>query len=111
MEIVIEPKMAFGTGNHETTSLVMEQILKLDVEGKSILDMGCGTGVLAILASMRGAEKITAIDIDKWAYESVVENSEINNCANIEGALGDASLLGDEQYDIIFANIHKNATD
>ena len=107
-EIVIEPKMAFGTGNHETTSLVMEQILKLDVKGKSILDMGCGTGVLAILASMCDAKKIKAIDIDKWAYESVVENAEINHCNNIEGALGDASLLGDEQYHIIFANIHKN---
>ncbi len=107
-EIVIEPKMAFGTGNHETTSLVMEQILEMDFEGKTVLDMGCGTGVLSILASMKGAEKIKAIDIDKWAYESTVENAEINKCPNIEGLLGDASLLGKEQYDIVFANIHKN---
>ncbi|HBL78233.1 MAG: ribosomal protein L11 methyltransferase [Bacteroidetes bacterium GWF2_42_66] len=107
-EIIIEPNMAFGTGNHETTSLMAEEILKLDVSGKTVLDMGCGTGILAILASMRGAEKVTAIDIDHWAFEGTVENARVNKIANIEAALGDASLLVDQQFDIIFANIQKN---
>ncbi len=107
-EIVIEPKMAFGTGNHETTSLMMEYILENEMRNKTILDMGCGTGILAMLASMKGAQKITAIDIDKWSYESTKENAESNNCKNIEAFQGDASLLGNEKYDIIFANIHKN---
>ncbi|HCR89928.1 MAG TPA: hypothetical protein DIW50_05595 [Prolixibacteraceae bacterium] len=70
--------------------------------------MGCGTGILAILASMRGAEKVTAIDIDHWAFEGTVENARVNKIANIEAALGDASLLVDQQFDIIFANIQKN---
>jgi ribosomal protein L11 methyltransferase len=107
-EIIIEPNMAFGTGNHETTSLMAEEILKLDVSGKTVLDMGCGTGILAILASMRGAEKVTAIDIDHWAFEGTVENARVNKITNIEAALGDASLLVDQQFDIIFANIQKN---
>lgn len=107
-EIIIEPKMAFGTGNHETTSLMLEHILENDMNNKQILDMGCGTGVLAILASMRNASKITAIDIDKWSFESASENAQINNCKNITVKHGDASLLGDESFDIIFANIHKN---
>lgn len=107
-EIVIEPKMAFGTGNHETTSLMIEWILESAIEGKKVLDMGCGTGILAMLASMKGAQHITAIDIDKWPYESTVENCEINNCKNVTAFKGDAALLGEEKYDIIFANIHKN---
>ncbi|HKK81084.1 MAG TPA: 50S ribosomal protein L11 methyltransferase [Prolixibacteraceae bacterium] len=107
-EIVIEPKMAFGTGNHETTSLMMEYILEGDIKNKAILDMGCGTGILAMLASMRGAQKITAIDVDKWSYESTKENADNNNCNNIDAHQGDASLLGTEKFDVIFANIHKN---
>lgn len=107
-EIVIEPNMAFGTGNHETTSLMAEEILKQDMQGKTVLDMGCGTGILAILASMRGAEKLTAIDIDSWAFEGTVENARVNNIRNIEAHLGDASLLTNQQYDVIFANIQKN---
>lgn len=107
-EIVIEPNMAFGTGNHETTSLMAEEILKQDMQGKTVLDMGCGTGILAILASMRGAEKLTAIDIDSWAFEGTVENARVNNIKNIEAHLGDASLLTNQQYDVIFANIQKN---
>lgn len=107
-ELVIEPKMAFGTGNHETTTLVAEQILDTDFAAKSVLDMGCGTGILGMLASLRGAEKITAIDIDSWSYESTVENAKLNHITNIEAKLGDARLLGAEQYDVVFANIHKN---
>jgi ribosomal protein L11 methyltransferase len=107
-ELVIEPKMAFGTGNHETTTLVAEQILDIDLTGKSVLDMGCGTGILGMLASLKGAANVTAIDIDRWSYESTVENSKLNQINNIEAQLGDASLLGLERFDVIFANIHKN---
>ena len=107
-EIIIEPNMAFGTGNHETTSLVIESILENSFNDKSVLDMGCGTGILGILASMKGAKRITAIDIDEWSYNGTKENAELNIIKNIEVKLGDASLLGDENYDVIFANIHKN---
>ena len=107
-ELVIEPKMAFGTGNHETTTLVAEQILDMELTGKTVLDMGCGTGILGMLASLKGAKSVTAIDIDTWSFESTVENSRLNNICNLEAKLGDASLLGGESYDVIFANIHKN---
>lgn len=107
-ELVIEPKMAFGTGNHETTTLVAEQILDMDLTGKTVLDMGCGTGILGMLASLKGAKSISAIDIDNWSFESTVENARLNNILNLEAKLGDASLLGNEIYEIIFANIHKN---
>lgn len=107
-EIIIEPNMAFGTGNHETTSLIIESILTKNLSGKTVLDMGCGTGILGILASMKGAKYITAIDIDEWSYNGTKENAELNNIKNINIKLGDASVLGDENYDVIFANIHKN---
>ena len=107
-ELVIEPKMAFGTGNHETTTLVAEQILEMDLTGKTVLDMGCGTGILGMLASLKGAKSVTAIDIDTWSFESTVENARLNNIFNLEAKLGDARLLGDELFEIIFANIHKN---
>ena len=107
-ELVIEPKMAFGTGNHETTTLMAEQILDMDLAGRNVLDMGCGTGILGMLASLKGARKVTAIDIDQWSYESTTENARLNNINNLEVKLGDASLLGNETYEVIFANIHKN---
>lgn len=107
-ELVIEPKMAFGTGNHETTTLMAEQILDMDLQGKTVLDMGCGTGILGMLAFLRGAKHVTAIDIDKWSYESTLENAHLNNIHNLEARLGDANLLGNETYEVIFANIHKN---
>lgn len=107
-EIVIEPNMAFGTGNHETTTMMLEFILQQNVGGKKVLDMGCGTGILGILASMKGAASITAIDIDKWSYEGTLENARLNSIRNIRVKHGDASLLGAEKFDLIFANIQRN---
>jgi len=107
-EIVIEPKMSFGTGHHETTYLMLKTILDLDVKNKNVLDMGCGTGVLAILAEFKGAKDITAIDIDEWAYNNALENIKKNNCKNISVFQGDASLLSNQEFDIIIANINRN---
>lgn len=107
-EIVIEPKMSFGTGHHETTFMMLQYILENEFEGKSVLDMGCGTAVLAILAEMRGASSIDAIDIDEWCYENSIENTEKNNCQNISVYLGDAALLKNQKYDVIIANINRN---
>lgn len=107
-DIIIEPKMSFGTGHHETTHMMIQHILKNDVEGKSVLDMGCGTGVLAILAQKRGAVNIDAIDIDNWCYLNSIENVERNNAQPVEVFEGDASLLGGKKYDIIIANINRN---
>lgn len=107
-DIVIDPKMAFGTGHHETTSLVIGQLLLMDLEGKTLLDMGCGTAVLAILAAMRGAKDIVAIDIDTWCTENSIENIAINNISGIEVKLGGAELLEGLHFDIILANINRN---
>ncbi|MCG2418110.1 50S ribosomal protein L11 methyltransferase [Aequorivita sp. F47161] len=107
-EIVIEPKMSFGTGHHETTFMMLQFILENDFEDKTVLDMGCGTAVLAILAEMRGATNLDAIDIDEWCYENSIENIERNNCKNISVFLGDASLLSGKKYDVIIANINRN---
>ncbi len=107
-EIIIEPNMAFGTGNHETTTMMMEAILVEDMNEKEVLDMGCGTGILGILASMKGAAKVTAIDIDEWPVKGTAENAELNHIKNLKVQKGDARLLGNETYDIILANIHKN---
>lgn len=107
-DIIIDPKMAFGTGHHETTSLMVSEILNLNLQGKNVLDMGCGTSVLAILASMRGAEKVTAIDIDDWCVDNSYENLELNKITNVEVLLGDARLLEGKSFDIIIANINRN---
>jgi len=106
--IFIDPKMAFGTGHHQTTELMIREILKDDFNGKSLLDMGTGTAILAILASMRGADPITAIDIDQWAYDNAVENLSLNNIDNVSVKIGGAELLGDTKFDIILANINRN---
>ncbi|MEB8344764.1 50S ribosomal protein L11 methyltransferase [Flavobacteriaceae bacterium KMM 6898] len=107
-DIVIEPKMSFGTGHHETTYMMMQHILKQDFMGKSVLDMGSGTGVLAILAAMKGAAPVEAIDIDNWCYLNAMENVERNHHPEIKVLEGDASLLEGKKYDIIIANINRN---
>ena len=107
-DIVIDPKMSFGTGHHSTTALMVAYLLEQNLEGKSLLDMGCGTAVLAILAHKKGANPITAIDNDEWAYENSLENIRINQASDIQVKSGDANLLGQERYDYIFANINRN---
>jgi ribosomal protein L11 methyltransferase len=107
-DIVIEPKMSFGTGHHETTHMMVQHLLQLDLENKKVLDMGCGTGILAIFAEMKGAKPLDAIDIDNWCYENSVENVTRNNCENISVYEGDAALLVDKKYDVIIANINRN---
>ncbi len=107
-DIVIEPKMSFGTGHHETTHMMIQHILKNDFTNKSVLDMGCGTGVLAILAEMKGATPIDAIDYDNWCYLNSIENVERNDCNHITVIEGDASALKNKKYDIIIANINRN---
>ena len=107
-DIVIEPKMSFGTGHHETTHMMVQHLLQLDLENKKVLDMGCGTGILAIFAEMKGAKPLDAIDIDNWCYENSIENVTRNNCENISVYEGDATLLVDKKYDVIIANINRN---
>ena len=107
-EIIIEPKMSFGTAHHETTSLMIEYILEEDFTGKSVLDMGSGTGVLAILARKRGANPVVAIDNDPWAYENNIENNARNGIDDITVKLGDASAIGEQIFDVIIANINRN---
>ncbi|CAL2085509.1 50S ribosomal protein L11 methyltransferase [Tenacibaculum sp. 190524A02b] len=107
-DIVIEPKMSFGTGHHETTHMMVQHLLNLDLDDKKVLDMGCGTGILAIFAEIKGAKPIDAIDIDKWCYENSIENVERNKCQEINVYQGDAKLLIDKKYDVIIANINRN---
>jgi ribosomal protein L11 methyltransferase len=107
-DIVIEPKMSFGTGHHETTHMMIQHLLEMDVAGMKTLDMGCGTAILAILAEMKGAKPIDAIDIDNWCYLNSIENAERNNCTNITVYEGDAALLKGKKYDLIIANINRN---
>ena len=108
-DLIVEPKMSFGTGHHETTFLMLSQILTLNLSSKKVLDMGCGTAVLAILASKKQANEILAIDIDEWAVENSIENISRNNITNIKVIKGDAKLLKNESdYDYVFANINRN---
>ena len=107
-DIVIEPKMSFGTAHHETTAQMLSLLLEEPCKGKSLLDMGAGTGVLAILAFMRGAKPVTAIDNDEWAYRNICENITRNGAEEIRCILGDAGSIPEESYDIILANINRN---
>lgn len=108
-DIVINPQMAFGTGHHETTSLIIAELLDSELNGKSLLDMGCGTSILAILARMRGARPCTAIDIDEWCVRNSIENIELNKVDDIAVSQGDASALaGKGPFDIVIANINRN---
>ena len=107
-DIVIEPKMSFGTGHHETTHMMIQHLLALDLENKKVLDMGCGTGILAIFSEMKGAQPTEAIDIDSWCYQNSIENVQRNGCKHITVLEGDSSLLKGEKYDVIIANINRN---
>jgi len=107
-DIVIMPKMSFGTAHHETTKLMIRFLMETEVKGKSLLDMGSGTAVLAILARMRGALPVSAYDNDEWAYNNALENVKSNNFDDIEVLLGDSSLLPGKKFDIILANINRN---
>lgn len=107
-DIIIDPKMSFGTGHHETTYTMIQHLLELDLENKLVLDMGCGTGILAIFSEMKGAKHIDAIDIDNWCYLNAVENTNKNRCRNITVYKGDASVLKNQKYDVIIANINRN---
>lgn len=107
-QILIQPKMSFGTGHHETTYNMLHAMLSMDFQGKSVLDMGCGTGVLAIFAKMKGAGYVEAIDIDEWSYENSIENAQ-KNLVEITVRLGDTNILKEEtMFDVILANINKN---
>lgn len=107
-DIVIDPKMSFGTGHHETTYMMLQHLLKMNLRGKKVLDMGCGTGILAIMAAHKGATDIQAIDIDAWCYENSKENIILNGFEFIEVKEGDASLIENQQFDVIIANINRN---
>ena len=107
-DIVIEPKMSFGTGHHETTHMMIQYILASDFTNKSVLDMGCGTGVLAILAEKKGATYLEAIDIDNWCYLNSLENVSRNGCHHINVLEGDATILQGKRFDVIIANINRN---
>lgn len=106
-EIEIEPKMSFGTAHHQTTYMMLSYLTELEVTGKRVLDIGCGTAVLAILAKLRGAAYVEAIDIDEWAYNNALENAQRNG-VELNVRIGDAALLGERQFDLIIANINRN---
>ena len=107
-EIIITPKMSFGTGHHETTFLMINELYNLDLNDKSILDMGSGTGILSIIASKNGARQVVGIDIDEWAFQNSIDNAKLNNTENISFLHGDINLIENQDFDIILANINRN---
>lgn len=108
-DIVINPKMSFGTGHHATTHLMIEQMLKLDMQNQSILDMGCGTSVLAILAAKKAAKVVFAVDYDEWSVRNSIENIKLNNIDNIEVKKGSEEQIIGGHFNLILANINLNA--
>ena len=108
VEVIITPKMSFGTGHHDTTWLMTKNLFEIDLKNKNVLDMGCGTGVLAIVAKKLGAAKVIGIDIDEWSIENAIENCQINNENDIHIFKGDATSIGKENFDVILANINRN---
>jgi ribosomal protein L11 methyltransferase len=108
IELIIEPKMSFGTGHHQTTRLMIEKMLDFDFQDKVVLDMGCGTGILSILASKLGAEEVIALDIDKWSYANTLENIQRNSIQNIQVLHGGNESLPEKKFDIVLANINLN---
>ena len=107
-DILINPIMAFGSGHHQTTSIMTQLILEEDVKDKDVLDMGCGTAILAIAATKCGAKNVCAIDIDERAYNNAIDNAALNQCNNMDIRLGGAEAIGNSTFDIILANINKN---
>lgn len=107
-EILITPKMSFGTGHHETTFLMAQELFRHDLEHKRVMDMGCGTGVLAILAKKLGADYVEGVDIEEWAYQNSIENARDNQVPEVKFYHGDGSSLTGKQFDIILANINRN---
>lgn len=108
LDIIIEPRMSFGTGHHQTTYMMMSLLLDTECAGKDVCDMGCGTGVLAIIAAKQGARDVLAVDIDQWAYENSLDNIAANGCPGIRVKQGGAEALGEEKFDIFIANINRN---
>ena len=108
IDIIIEPRMSFGTGHHQTTYMMMQHLLSMDIEGKDVCDMGCGTAVLAILAKKLGGKNVVGIDIDQWAYDNAQDNIQANGTPDIKVKLGGAEALGDENFDILLANSNRN---
>jgi ribosomal protein L11 methyltransferase len=108
-DIVIAPKMSFGTAHHETTSGMLQMMLKMDLQGKAVLDLGCGTGILAILAGKMGAKTIFALDTDPWAYRNTLENVELNACPSIRVLQAELSFISHLTFDILLANINLNS--
>ncbi len=108
-DILIDPRMAFGTGHHETTSLMIERLLSNELQGKKVLDMGTGTGILAILAAMRGAQQVVGVEIDPPAYENALDNVKLNGVEMVEVRLGGVETVTEEAYfDMVLANINRN---
>lgn len=108
MDVVISPKMSFGTGHHQTTYMMAAKLFDLQLKELNVLDMGCGTGILAIIAKKRRAKIVWAIDVEEFAYENAIENSQLNDVPDIEIHKGDASSLMNQSFHLILANINRN---